>query len=139
VSYDIATIRADLASALDPLVTAGTLVQVSPYALSEQSPPCAYVVAGPIKYDEGVQTDTVTMMVVALVNSFSQEESQMALDPLLGRGANSIKELIEAALGATYSVRVTEVSAPRPYVLDTSHGTSKAPVVGCEWTVEFLT
>jgi hypothetical protein len=142
MAYDIKAIREGLAAALQPLVTDGTLTTASPYALTNPMTPCAMVMVGPTKFDEGVETDTLTFTVAVLTGMASEQAAQEAMDALLGRAADSVKALIEADTtlgGVCDEARVTEASAQRPYALDTASGTATAPYLGCEWTVEVLT
>lgn len=142
MSYDIKAIRAGLAATLDSLVTSGALTTSSPYGLANPQTPCAMVTVGPAKFDEGVDTDVLTMVVAVLVGTASEEDAQVNLDAFLGRGASSVKALIEADPtlgGACDNLIVTEASGQRIYALDTATGQATPPVLGCEWTVEVTT
>lgn len=142
MSYDITAIRAGLAAALQPLVDDGTLTTVSPYALAAPYTPCAMVMVGPARFDDGVQTDTLTFTVAVLTGMASEQAAQEAMDALLGRAVNSVKALIETDPtlgGACDEARVTETSGQRPYALDTAAGTATPPALGCEWTVTVMT
>jgi hypothetical protein len=142
MSYDIGAIRAGLAATLEPLVDSGALTTSSPYGLANPQTPCAMVTVGPTHFDEGVQTDVLTLTVAVLVGTASEEDAQINLDAFLGRGPNSVKALIEAdpSLGGTCDdANVTAASGQRIYTLDTVSGTATPPVLGCEWTVEVLT
>lgn len=142
MSYDISAMRAGLAATLQPLVDSGRLTTSSPYGLANPQTPCAMVTLGPTRFDEGVQTDIVTLTVAVLVGTASEEDAQVNLDAFLGRGPDSIKALVEAdpTLGGTCDdARVSEASGQRIYALDTASGTATAPCLGCEWTVEVIT
>jgi len=140
--YDIKAIRAGLANALQPLVDSGELTTSSPYGLASPNAPCAMVTVGATKFDEGVQTDVLTMTVAVLVGAASEESAQVTLDCFLGRGPDSVKALIEAdpTLGGVCDeANVTAASGQRIYAVDTASGTSTPPMLGAEWTVEVLT
>jgi hypothetical protein len=142
MSYSIQAIRAGLAAALQPLVDDGTLVESSAYGLASPNTPCAMVTVGPTRFDEGVQTDVLTFTVAVLVGTASEQDAQVNLDALLGRGPDSVKALIEddpSLGGVCDEANVTAASGQRIYTLDTASGTATPPVLGCEWTVEVLT
>lgn len=115
-------------------------IQISAYALTNPTPPCAYVVSGPVNYDEsmGRGHDTWTYTVVVLVGFVHDIGAQIALDEMLAsHGTRSIKTLVESdrrLAGAVYSVSVVAASGARPYVLEGQEG----PSLGAEWTVEVV-
>lgn len=141
---DYTAIRTALAASLEPLVTSRQLSQADAYQLSSPSPPCAFVTVGPTTYDGamGRGHDELTFLVVVLVGFSSDIEAQAALDQMLASsGPTSVKALIQADKrlgGACQTLRVTEATGPRLYALDTTRGSTTAPALGAEWTVEIL-
>lgn len=131
-------IRDGIATNLQALSVAngGKLGQISPYFLSNPTPPCAYVSEGEIDYDlaMGGGEDELTFMVVVLVGNTSDIGAQQLLggfrDPNTG-----IKHAVESDRtlgGVVDTLRVTKASEPKVYAArDGAQG-----FVGCEFTVE---
>lgn len=126
----IATIRAGLAANLSRIVD----VQVSPYVLSEPTPPTIQIRSGDVTYDRAMNRgwDEVTMIVQALVPFSSDGGSQAALDAMMApNGSTSVKAAVESDLtlgGACDQVHVVSCS-----------GTQLATIAGvavllAEWT-----
>lgn len=138
MSYDIDAIRNALAAALTPLVNAGTLNSSSAYGLSNPAPPCAMVTMGATEFDEamGGGADGLTLEVSVLIGLQSEVEAQKAMDALRGRGANSLKALLESdpTLGGIVDdLRVTKAAGDARVLLETG------PALGAAWTVYALT
>ena len=128
---DLTAIRQGLAAALEPLG-----FQVSPWVLSEPTPPCAYVTVGPEDYAQvmaGGHTE-LTFVVFVLVGMASEVGAQQQLDQMLDtEGAQSVKALLEADQtldGAAFSVHVPSRTGERLY-----RRTVSTPLLGAEWTV----
>lgn len=109
-------------------------VQVSPWILSEPTPPILQIRSGDVTYDLTMHRgwDQHTMIIQALVPFSSDIGSQMLLDSLMAPdGPTSVKEAVEADItlgGAADQAHVTECS-----------GTQLATVGGvamllAEWT-----
>jgi hypothetical protein len=115
-------------------------MQVSPYVLTNPTPPCAYVSRGAIEYDGamGRSHDNWTFVVTVLVGFVHDIGAQMVLDGYAkSHGPTSIKTLIEAdrTLGGTViKAWVTDTSPERVYQLE---GIQHA-AVGAEWTVRAM-
>lgn len=126
----VATIRQGLADALSVIPE----VQVSPWVLSEPTPPTMQIRSGEVQYDLTMHRgwDQHTMIVQALVPFSSDIGGQMLLDAWMApAGPTSVKEAVEADVtlgGACDQVHVTDCS-----------GTQLATVGGvamllAEWT-----
>lgn len=128
-------IRTELAASLSSLD-----MQISPYVLTQPTPPCAYVGLGPTEYDRSMRRghDSWTFLVTVLVGFVHDIGAQMTLDAfLMSHGPTSIKTLIEADKtldGTVIQAWVPSVSAPRVYQLE---GIQHA-VIGAEWTVHAM-
>lgn len=113
--------------------------QVSPYVLSNPTPPCAYVSAGGINYDlaMGRGLDQLSFSIVVLVGFTTDIGAQQKLDEMRSpSGGLSIKEAVESDCtlqGACDDLRVVSVSAPQLYA-----GQDGRMSWGAEWTVEIL-
>lgn len=132
----ISGIRAGIAKNLATVVD----VQVSAYMLSAPTPPCIHVFPQRVEYDKamGRGLDTSMFTVQAFVGLVSDLGAQQKLDEYLDpAGARSVKAAVETdktLAGLVSSVRVTDASGYKLYVLEGSQG----PVLGCEFTVEVL-
>lgn len=131
-----AAVRAGLAANLAPLVSGGTLGQASPYALSNPTPPCAFITDGEITYDAAMHRggDWLSYLVVVLVADTVDVDSQQLLDQL--RDPSGVKALIESdptLAGAADDLRVTKASPSRLY-----ERAGLPAALGAEWTVQIL-
>ena len=132
---NVAAIREALAENLSAL----TGLQVSPYLLSNPTPPCAMVFADEIEYDLAFRGGAHALnFIVRVIVPFAGGDigSQVSLDEYRA-GARSIKGAIEAVsdLGGTvHDLRVKSVSA------DTLYGNQQGTLVGvgCEFRVYVL-
>jgi hypothetical protein len=133
-------IRNGIVTNLQPLLNAGTVGQILPYAQSNLSPPVIYVTRGETTFDLAMSRggDLITYLVVALISHTQDIEAQELLDQLLdGTGSSSVKTLIESDRtlgGACQASTVDKVSRPQLY-----ETASLPPALGCEWTVEVYT
>jgi hypothetical protein len=138
VSSNTETIREGFVTSLAPLLASngGPLSQISAYVMSNPSPPCAYISAGPIVYDRAMHRGLDEIeFTVTVIFPFNVDISQQAsLDELRdGSGALSVKALVETDLtlgGAVQTLRVTQSTEPRLYTRQ-----SGPLVFGCEWQV----
>ena len=139
------TIRNGLVTTLAPLLVAngGPLGQILPYAMSNMTPPCAYITRGATAdYDYAMSgtRDWLIFTVTVLVAETLDVPAQQLLDQMLdGTGSLSIRTLINAAdrttLGITNgALGVDAASAPQLYTL-----TSGPACFGAEWTVSVYT
>lgn len=130
---DVQAIRLGLAAAL------GTIpkLKVSPYVLSNPTPPCAYIFADDSDFDEamGRGLDELVFVVRVVVPLSMDIGSQVNLDAYrAGSGARSFKQALEAddTLGGVCdSLRVTSISRDTVYVTE-----GNPPALGCEFRVE---
>jgi hypothetical protein len=106
---DLAAIRAGLAANLTTIPD----LQVLPQLLSNPTPPCVIVFAGPTEFDKamGRGLDTIVFIVRVLVPSAVDIEAVVNLDPYMaGSGTRSIKAAIETDLtlgGSCFGLQVT--------------------------------
>lgn len=131
MSVTVAQIRSGLQTRLATI----TDLQVMPYALSNPSPPAAYIFPAETQYDQTFNrgTDLWTFTVQIVVSAQVDTGSQIQLDAFLApSGSGSVKTAIEADKtlgGVVQTLHVSSVSGYRFY------GT-EPPVLGAEWTVD---
>lgn len=131
-------IRNGLAANLAPLLqeNGGPLGQVSPYMISNPSPPCIEIGGGPVTYDRAMRRglDEQTYTITALVPFTQDVSQQQLLDGLRdGTGSTSVKTLLESDLtlgGACQTLHVTQLTEPRLYSRQQG-----ATLIGCEWSI----
>lgn len=139
----LAGIRAGIAGKLTEAIAE---LQVSPYILSDPTPPYAHVFPDGVMYDLSFQRghDSYTILLeVGVSNAPGDEGSQMLLDSYLEPfGPSSVKEAVEmpdvedgrtTLGGACYDLHVVRVEGYRIYVRE-----GRAPVLGAEWTIDVL-
>lgn len=91
----VSTVRAGLK---DRLATITKFLQTYPTAPGTPMVPCAFVLPGPIEFDETMDRgcDDLSFTVVVLVAKATDQLAQENLDPYLsGSGAQSIKQAVE--------------------------------------------
>jgi hypothetical protein len=125
--YDIAAIRNGLATAIQTAVPDG---QVSPYILSNPTPPYAYVLEGDIAYDLAMNRgwDELEFIVLLCVGFTTDQGAQQRLDGY--RQPGGLKAALEADRtlgGVCDDLIVTRASKPQLY--------GQNGVLGCEFTV----
>jgi hypothetical protein len=119
-------------------------LQVSPYMLSEPTPPAAHVFPTPIEYDETFQRGSDKLMLtlqVIVSTGAGDRAAQAKLDAFLEPfGPKSVKQKIEepdtdggeVTLGGIVDdLRVTRCEGYRLYQRE-----GRAPVLGSEWIIE---
>lgn len=128
-----AGIRNGLVQNLQPLLVAngGQIGLISPYFLSNPTPPCAYITAGEIDYDlaMGGGEDELVFLIVVLVGNTTDVGSQQLLDSLRDPDTG-VKHYAETDLtlgGAADTLRVTKASELKQ---------DAQGFAGCEFTVE---
>jgi hypothetical protein len=130
---DLAAIRAGLAANLSTIPD----LQVLPQMISNPTPPCVIVFAGPTEFDKamGRGLDSIVFMVRILVPSPSDIDAVVNLDPYLaGSGAQSIKAAIETDTtlsGACGGLQVTRHEGEQVVVRE-----GQPPALGAEFRVE---
>jgi hypothetical protein len=130
---DLAAIRTGLAANLSTIPD----IQVSAYVLSNPTPPCAVVFAGPTDFDTsfGRGLDNLVFMVRVLVAAVSDISAVVNLDPYMaGSGARSVKAAIETDKtlgGACSDLRVVGTEGEQVYTLE-----GRPPALGAEFRVE---
>jgi hypothetical protein len=130
---DISAVRAALAANLSAI----TGMQVSPYMLSNPTPPAAHVFPAEVEFDRamGRGLDFMVFTLQVLAGTVSNEQAQRDLDAyLVGSGPTSVKEAIESDKtlgGACEDLRVIGATGYRTIVQE-----GQAPVLVCDWRVE---
>jgi hypothetical protein len=139
----IAEVRTAIASTLQAALPE---LQVSPYILSNPTPPCAYLFPGEVDYDvaPGGATmnarggDTWNFVLRAWVGEVGDIGAQQYLDALLEpNGDTSIKDIVETDYtlgGLVYNVTALTCSGYRQY----QPTAGSAPVMGAEWTLQIF-
>ncbi len=128
---NVTRIREALAASLETL----PLNQVSPWMLSDPTPPALHVIPGPATFDEAMHRgfDTMPFLIQVFVSLSGDIGPQQLLDQMLdGEGATSVKRLVEvdSTLGALVKdCRVTERTGYQQYNAPTGAR------LMCEWTV----
>lgn len=131
---DPTAIRVALAEKLSPLNS--VLAQISPWVLSDPTPPCAYVTLGPEEYHQAfgpAGISNLTYIVFVLIGLTTDIGASKTLSPLMQKaGERSVREILESGDrtlgGLCHSLVVAERSGERVYRLSN-------PTLGCEWTV----
>lgn len=130
---------AEIRQAIADAVTAAIPdLQVSPWMLSDPSPPAAHIFPTPVDYDKafqgGLDIWTFTLEVFVAENS-GDRGVQMLLDEYLEpRGPRSIKEAVEADEtlgGLVFSCRITTCQGYRRFITQ-----GRAYVLGTEFVIE---
>jgi hypothetical protein len=130
-------IREGLRAALDTIAD----WQVSAYMLASPTPPAMHIFPEEIDYDGAMHRgmDTLMFTVEAFAGISSDIGAQKKLDQMLApSGATSVKAAVEAdrTLGGIVSdLHITKATGYRVYEL---HGAARAPVLGCQWSVEII-
>lgn len=112
-------------------------MQASPYVLGNITPPSAYVLRGPVAYDQAMEggTHTWTFVVRAFVASVTDIGAAARLDEFLApSGTRSIKAAIEddpTLGGVVDDLHVTQATGEQEFVRDQG-----GPLLFSEWTVE---
>lgn len=120
----------------DSITTQVGDIQVSPYMLSNPSPPAAHVYPDEITYDLAMQRglDEWQFILEVFVGLISDKGAQIKLDEYLEPfGGRSIKQAVETdrTLGALVAdASVTSASGYRQYLTE-----GRGPVLGCAWTI----
>lgn len=110
--------------------------QVSPYILSQPTPPVAWCYPAEIDYDQAMQRglDELELRVLVLMPLTDDIGSQLALDTLLASsGTGSMKAAIESdrtLAGAAHDLIVERCTGYFTYQL------TSGPCLGCEWVVQ---
>ncbi len=127
---DVIPIREALAKALQPLG-----FQVSPWVLSDPTPPCAYVTVGAEDYHQAMGIPGMTSMnfvIFVLVGLVTDIGAQKQLAPMMAlEGSKSVKALLEGDRslgGLAQSIVVEGRTGERVYRIPNR-------VLGCEWAV----
>ena len=128
----LAAIRAGLATSVNTIVD----LQVSPYLLSNPTPPSADISPAGTKYDLALKrgSDLWTLTVRVIVGTSIDQGSQKLLDKYMASsGSLSVKAAIEAnptLSGVCEDLIVRHVSGYRTY-----GGEGKPSLLGAEWEV----
>jgi hypothetical protein len=132
----LAQIREGLAANLATIAD----IQISPYVLSNPTPPAAEIEPAPVEYDQafGRGHDRWTMTVRVFVGLTTDIGAQKRLDLYLApSGATSVKTALESdcTLGGTVQdLHVTGCSGYRVFGRQ-----GQAPVLGAEWQLTVIT
>jgi len=114
-------------------------LQVSPYVLSNPTPPAAEFEPARVDYDAafGRGHDVITITARVFVGLTTDIGAQIRLDTMLApSGASSIKTALESdpdLAGTVHDLHVTNCSGYRVYARN-----GQAPVLGAEWSVTVL-
>jgi hypothetical protein len=137
-------IRTALAAALDAAIDD---VQISPYMLTNPTPPAIHIYPTEIDYDLASQVALGAFAmwkftVQALVGLTTDQGAQKVLDAMLApSGDRSVKAAVEADRslgGAVQDCRVETATGYRIYSFETAVGALRGPLLGCEWTVAVI-
>lgn len=139
MSATLAQVRKGIATNLGAI----SGVQVSPYMLSNPTPPMLYVFPDEVDFDLTMHRglDCFRLTIQAMIGFVGDEGAQTLLDTLIDpNDSSSVKKAVESDKtlgGVVDDLRVTKQTGYRLYeVPNVGRGMSSAQIIGAEWTVE---